>query len=339
MSMKKEKNSKALFIVILIIIVLAVSILWLAASKPRIMELGTLSYEEVCKKNGDQWMVMEPWIKGKSIGDQPCAGCMIADNHFCKADEYITYMKSLPSVISGQSMMPNMMHEMMTEHGGDKDSVDIHMYNVAFLREKLATNSLAFKITDMSASPVSDLEVVHDKIMHLVLVRDDLNYFDHLHPQEISPGVFSVPYEFYAAGKYRVWIDFTIDGMQHIVDFDFNVAKGPGKLLDYQSGNLDIKLDSRNSRVDEIAKIDFVVNYNNGNPAEIQEKFLAASAHLIVIDEGLGGFGHTHDEEFDGDNALSFSYKFMKSGRHKIWLQFSLDKITRTAEFEIDVDE
>jgi len=333
--MKKEKNSKTLFIVIPIIIVLAISILWLAASKPRIMELGTLSYEEVCNKNGDQWMVMEPWIKGRSIGSQPCAGCMIADNHFCKADEYIAYMKSLPSVISGQSMM----HEMVTEHGDDKNSVDIHMYNVAFLREKLATNSLTFKITDTSASPVSDLEVVHDKIMHLVLVRDDLNYFDHLHPQEISTGVFSVPYEFYAPGKYRVWIDFTIDGMQHIVDFDFNVAKGSGKLLDYQSGNLDIKLNSGNARVDETSKIDFVVNYNNGSPAEIQEKFLAASAHLIVIDDDLGEFGHTHDEEFDGDNVLSFSYKFVKSGRHKIWLQFSLDKITRTAELEVDVSE
>ena len=67
------------------------------------------------------------------------------------------------------------------------------------------------------------MDIVHDKIMHVVLVRDDLKHFEHVHPEAAGQGVFSVPFNFTASGTYRIWIDFTIDGMQHIVDFDINI--------------------------------------------------------------------------------------------------------------------
>ena len=335
-----KKNSKILIIVVGIIAALSVGLLWLSASRPKIMELGSLSYAELCKKNGDQWMVMEPWIKGKAIGGQACAGCMIADSHFCTAEEYISYMEGLPMMagMMENGMMHGMEYEAMTAHGGNEDSVDIHMYTVKFLRNKLE-NSLDFEIMDMLGKPVSDLEVVHDKIMHVVLVRDDLKYFDHIHPKQIADGAFNVPYEFYSPGNYRVWVDFTIGGMQHIVDFDFNIAKGSGNSPDYSMDDINVKLNPINTYAGKTAKIGFTVNYKDGRPAKIQEKFLAANAHLIAIDETLDEFGHAHDEKFDGDNDLSFTYKFAKTGRHKLWLQFSLDKVTRTAEFEIDVSE
>ncbi|MBI4010199.1 MAG: hypothetical protein HY361_03355 [Candidatus Aenigmarchaeota archaeon] len=67
--------------------------------KPRSTELGNLTFEELCKNNGDQWMEMEETRKGKPTSTSMCSGCMIADNHFCDVDEYIEYVKKLPDFV------------------------------------------------------------------------------------------------------------------------------------------------------------------------------------------------------------------------------------------------
>ena len=85
-------------LVIGIVIIIALGIL-VALRKPRSTDITGLTFEQLCTKNGDQWMTMEPWQGRKKISSQECAGCMIADNHFCAAEEYIDYVKTLPSFI------------------------------------------------------------------------------------------------------------------------------------------------------------------------------------------------------------------------------------------------
>ena len=61
----------------------------------KLTELEDNSYEELCKKNSDIWMEMEPWINGEKISDEKCYGCMIGENHFCDVNNYIEYIKKL----------------------------------------------------------------------------------------------------------------------------------------------------------------------------------------------------------------------------------------------------
>lgn len=314
-----------------------------AAAKKRstdITGLATASgYQDLCVKNSDQWMVMEPLRNGKKISDQACAGCMIGGNHFCAPKEYVDYVKSLPAIGSPEKEERMMAHSAMVAHGGYKNSVAVHKYNVEFVRSRAAESKLVFRITETtSGKPVSDLDIVHDKIMHLILVRDDLRYFDHIHPQQTEPGIYTVPYEFLASGIYRTWIDFTIGGMQHIVDFDLDVSvtstePEPDRLYDI---NADMKAPDV-IKVGESTRIDFAITDSGNMPVPINEKFLAANAHLVAIDETLEEFVHNHDEDFDGDNILSFEQKFTKAGEHKLWIQFSVDGKDRTAEFAVDV--
>lgn len=94
------KLNKMLIVGIVIVILLAAIVLWFSVvRKPRIIELGNLTFEELCKRNGDQWMEMEATRKNKPVSDDMCFGCMIADNHFCTADEYIEYVNNLPSFV------------------------------------------------------------------------------------------------------------------------------------------------------------------------------------------------------------------------------------------------
>ena len=94
------KLNKRLVIVVVIIVLLTLLILsYSILKKPRITELGNLTFEELCKQNSDQWMEMEETRRGKPISTTMCFGCMIADSHFCSADEYISYIESLPSFV------------------------------------------------------------------------------------------------------------------------------------------------------------------------------------------------------------------------------------------------
>lgn len=340
-------KTKHIAVVVIIVVALITIGVFVAGTKQRSIDMTSLTYEQLCLKNGDEWMVMQPWRNHERMAGAPCAGCMIGGNHFCESEGYVDYIRTLPSFgskpdteeMSGmQGMEQGMMHEAMTASGGYKDAVDIHLYEVKFLRERLSENQTAFLITQ-DGSPVTDLDIVHDKIMHLVLVRDDLRYFDHIHPQQTSQGVYSVPYEFSSAGIYRVWADFTIDGMQHIVAFDTDIITNETKPEPDRLDGLGVKMDlPENPVAGRTSRINFIVT-ENGSPVKITEKFLAANAHLVAIHETLDEFGHNHDETFDGDNVLSFEHKFEKAGLHKLWVQFSAGGQERTAEFTVNVNE
>ena len=94
------KLSKILMVTGPIVILLIILILWVSVFRePRSTELENLTFEELCKTNNDMWMEMEPAIKGEKLSNEMCFGCMIADSHFCSADEYTDYVKNLPSFV------------------------------------------------------------------------------------------------------------------------------------------------------------------------------------------------------------------------------------------------
>lgn len=231
----------------------------------------------------------------------------------------------------------------MTAHAGKDKSIDVHLYTIYFNQPTAKTGqeaSLEFVITEKdSGKPVTKLEIMHDKPIHLVLVRKDLKHFDHIHPI-LKGNNWVVPYVFNAAGEYRLWVDFTKNGIQHIVDFDLSVS---GKQeVEEQDRLYGLKVDMQapsKITTDNNVMLDFVVTDANGKAVPITEKFLAANAHLITIDESLQKFNHNHDMNFDNDNVLSFTHMFSKAGRHKAWVQFSVNGQVRTASFDFSVSE
>ncbi len=323
---------KGNFITIFIIL----GVVFVSACTSQSQQNNLNEFEDLCTINGHMWMEMEEMRDGEFIGGGICSGCMPSDNmdHFCSMGDYKNYMDE-----SGGHVMS---HDAMTAHAGNKDSVDIHMYKVGFTRPEVQSGKetlLTFAINEISSGkPVSDLEIVHEKIMHVVLVRDDLKYFDHVHPEMKEPGKLTVPYTFSASGTYRIWIDFTIDGMQHIVDFDINV---PGEIELEEKDMLNrlevefIKPEKLESG--EEIELKFTVTDSSNNAVPITEKFLGAAAHMIDIDETLNEFNHNHDENFDGNNIISFLYRFNKSGNHRLWIQFIANSKETTASFDVIV--
>jgi len=66
------------------------------------------------------------------------------------------------------------------------------------------TTPLRFRVTRKpQEEPVDDLQVEHEKLMHVIGVRTDLREFIHIHPERVSPGLWQVNHAFTNAGQYQ----------------------------------------------------------------------------------------------------------------------------------------
>jgi hypothetical protein len=97
------------------------------------------------------------------------------------------------------------------------------------------TVKLSFAIKDPSSKVISDLEIVHEKPIHLLVISDELAYFDHIHPELGAAGKYSVETRYPTGGKYKLYADYTPKGeVQQINCLDINVAgesRTPVKLI------------------------------------------------------------------------------------------------------------
>ncbi len=215
----------------------------------------------------------------------------------------------------------------------DKDELNLHDFNIKFARPTAeAGKETELKFTILQNGQPMELKLLHERLMHLILVRKDLNYFDHLHPEKKENGVFSIPYSFLAPGEYRLWVEFTDGVLEHIIDYPLTVG-GTAELPEQDTLNgLNVEIQTSELQQDKPAKINFIVTKDDA-PVQITETWLGADAHLIIISNTLNEFAHLHDAAGDSDNLLAFGYTPEYSGNYTSWVEFMHEKKTRTAKF------
>lgn len=162
----------------------------------------------------------------------------------------------------------------------------------------------------------SSLEFNHEKLMHVIGVRSDLNEFFHIHPESFGGGIFATPYVFSSPGTYKLWSEVTKDGVTHSfghptlevqgagtkaqknVSFTRNIAVG-----DYQA-ILRMKEPVVKGREHDLS---FDVHTKGGSEV-VLENYLGVQMHLAVIKDDLSQFIHTHSEETEGHSHSSFPF-------------------------------
>lgn len=158
--------------------------------------------------------------------------------------------------------------------------------------------------------PVSDLEIEHTKLMHVIGVRDDMNEFFHIHPQPTStPGILIVDHIFSHPGYYKIWSQVKKDGVVHTVGYPTIDVQGEGNrshkevsfgrnmiVGDYQ---VVLKLDEPAVKGVETS-LSFDIHTLTGKEVEV-EPYIGADMHLAVIKDDLTQFIHAHPEGHDMD--------------------------------------
>lgn len=167
--------------------------------------------------------------------------------------------------------------------------------------------ALSFSVKDKDGKPFDKLKIVHEKLIHLLVVSDDLAFFDHVHPEKLTDGGFKLNYKFPTGGDYKLYADFTPENSPQIVNvFDVPVggekrAKTPlvadkefTKTVDGLTFTMKAGEDLKAAKG---ITLNFFVKDADGKTVTDLEPYLGAMAHFVIISEDTTKFLHAHAME------------------------------------------
>ena len=187
-------------------------------------------------------------------------------------------------------------------------------------------------------------ELMHEKLFHLFLVSQDLQYFAHEHPtlepdsrfrfetRLPKPGMYRVLSDFYPAGSTPQLVANTlfVSGKREaVVPLREDVAPQKGS-------NLDVSLTMEPKR--PIAGFKTLLFFDL-SPADGLEPYLGAWGHMMAASEDLVDMIHTHPFIATGGPRVQFNLIFPRPGMHRVWVQFQRKGVVNTVAFNIPVAE
>lgn len=169
-------------------------------------------------------------------------------------------------------------------------------------------------------------DVVHARRLHLILVRRDLAFFQHLHPRRTEHGAWTTQLRLPAPGVYRAFADFSADGKRTVLGVDLFV---PGR---WEPRALRQPTRARSSdgyavTLRGVDKLRFRIERAGREVAA--GLYLGARGHLVVLRAGDLAYVHTHPEAHE----LAFDVELPTPGVYRAFLQYRHGGRVRTAAF------
>ncbi|MFC8683488.1 heavy-metal-associated domain-containing protein [Microbacterium ureisolvens] len=208
---------------------------------------------------------------------------------------------------------------------------------------------LSFQILTDAGEPLTEFTVAHEKDLHLIVVRSDGSGFRHVHPTlDERTGTWSLPWQWHAAGTYRVYADFTpadrdADALtlsrtvEVAGDFQPIVAE-PTRTAEVDGYTVSIAGELTAGSMSDLT----ISVSRDGEPVTTLEPYLGAFGHLVALREGDLAYLHVHaegDEPQPGDTSgpeIAFMAEAPTPGRYLLYLDFQVDGQVRTAAFVLD---
>jgi len=197
-----------------------------------------------------------------------------------------------------------------------------------------STLDLAFSIRD-HGTVFTDFGVSHTKEMHLIVVRDDLQYFQHLHPERDKRGIWHVDFQPKAGGTHWLYADFVDSaGDVYILREEKSYVGDIGRHGIAQNTQTVKSFDGyRVEFTPTVEDGDLILRYTiidqEENPVRLQT-YLGAKGHSVLISPS-GDFIHTHMEE--GDEPV-FRTPLPKDAFYRVFTQFQIEGTVITTDFD-----
>jgi hypothetical protein len=177
---------------------------------------------------------------------------------------------------------------------------------------------------------VGNLQLEHEKFIHLIGVRDDLNEFFHVHPVKVSPGVWEVTHTFTHGGNYKIWTDVRYQDVSYAFGQPSLPLSGnfgdPGKVVfrDHaESSGYQVTFKHTEPLVaGRNASLQFLIRDAAGREVETDD-YLGAPMHLVIVRDDLLIYRHAHPEHQDlPEPTIIFNQIFPQPGIYKLFTQF-----------------
>jgi hypothetical protein len=197
---------------------------------------------------------------------------------------------------------------------------------------------------------LKDFAVVHEQKIHLIIIRDGLDQFAHIHPEIDTTGNITATYTFPTGGTYRLYADHQpIGGSPATAMAEVKVAGDapaipslkpdvPGKV---KGDGLDAKVSIVRPKTAGEITIQFEVMDPLGTAATDLQPYMGAMGHLVVVSQDGRLYVHSHpmDEKKANTNVVNFMAHFPQPGLYKGWGQFKRQGQVHIVPFVLQVEK
>jgi hypothetical protein len=202
---------------------------------------------------------------------------------------------------------------------------------------------------------IADLQEVHTKKIHVLMVDQTLTDYQHLHPTSdpTDPEIFTYTITPRKVGAYRVWVDITLNNKTHEVIPSY--IRGNTRTDDV----IDRQIVMQTQQADISASLKFApsslvvgnavmgtveLTDGSGNPLKDLAPIMGAYGHIVAINEDRKTLAHIHplgDEpttaEQLGASPLTFHLEPKATGITKIFVQIQRAGVISILPFSVNV--
>lgn len=257
-----------------------------------------------------------------------------------KRDDDVIVLSPPSSGANGHTHGPGAEAETVVGDGTSPSAGGYSLVDVHLPRTSGRPGDLTFRVEDRQGRPVREYVEEQTKLLHLYVVRSDLEDFRHLHPVLGRDGTWTARVALGGPGPYRVLAEFTPgrdpEGGHVVLG---RTARLPGLFQPVPPAGGPVADDGVvRVAVDEPVESGpdgrMRITVDDGNGREVAlGTYLGSYAHVTGFDVDTGAFVHVHPygepETTDDRTRLTFHTSF-DPGRYRFFVQVRVDGFLHT---------
>ncbi|MEA5594091.1 hypothetical protein [Rivularia sp. UHCC 0363] len=257
----------------------------------------------------------------------------------------------------GGSMTPETKENPHGGHGGHSSDSKLEAANATTkltVPDKINVNTpvaLGIDIKDRQGKSIANFDKFQEKLMHLIVVSDDFESFNHIHPTYKGNGRFEVQADFPKPGGYTLFSDYKVAGKAEQVSTltvqvpGTNPSKPKIDLATNKTfGNTkaNLKLSQPNIKAGQEVHLIFnLLDANSNQPPNDLQNYLGEKGHLVILKQSAplteANYIHAHALRDTPPGEIHFITSFPQPGKYKMWGQFNRNGKIVTADYWVDV--
>jgi plastocyanin len=250
-----------------------------------------------------------------------------------------------------QSLAPHGGHDMHNMGNAPQQPITTAKLSIAGNLLPTAPVTMTIDIKDLKGKSIAKFDTFQEKLMHLIVVSDDLSYFDHIHPTYQGNGRFVVQANFPKPGKYSLFSDYKPAGKAEQVSVLSTQISGqttpppaPSDRLKLVIGNTQstLKIEPQTVTAGQMVNLNFnLVDTGTKQPIADLQPYLGERGHMVIVRQAnpitRANYIHAHAMPDTGDGKIQFMTSFPQPGKYKLWGQFSRGGKIVVADFWVNV--
>ncbi|MBD6615451.1 hypothetical protein FNW02_06260 [Komarekiella sp. 'clone 1'] len=240
------------------------------------------------------------------------------------------------------------------EHSGHSKLESANATAKLTVADKITPNTpvpIVIEVQDNNGKAIANFDQFQEKLMHLIIVSDDLQSFNHIHPIYKGNGRFEVQTNFPHPGSYSLFSDYKVAGKAEQVSV--LKAEVPGNAptatkIDLTTtkifGNTKANLKLSQPTIKTGQEVHLIFNLQDAasnQPLKDLKPYLGERGHLVILKQSSpltqADYIHAHAMKNTPAAEVHFITSFPKPGKYKIWGQFNRNERIITADFWVDV--